>query len=168
MYFSHEVGKNGKVYSFEFMPGNLAIFERNMLLNPELSRIINLVRMPLWSISGEQLFVEGNGPASKVVSNSIRPDATRVETISIDDLASNEKLKRVDFIKMDIEGAELEALRGAERTIRQFRPKMAISLYHKLNDFWEIPQYLDGLGLGYKFTLRHFTIHAEETVLFVY
>lgn len=168
LYFAHEVGKNGKVYSFEFMPENLVIFERNMSVNPELSQRINLVRMPLWSKSGEQLFVEANGPATRVVLNTNRPDATRVETLTIDDLVNNEKLDRVDFIKMDIEGAELESLRGAENTICRFRPKLAICVYHKLNDFWEIPQYIDSLELGYRFSLRHFTIHAEETVLFAY
>ena len=67
---------------------------------------------------------------------------------------------------MDIEGAELNALKGAEETIRRFKPKLAITVYHSLNDFWEIPEWLESLGLGYKFYLRHFTIHAEETVLF--
>jgi FkbM family methyltransferase len=168
LYFAHETGEKGKVYSFEFLPENLAIFEQNMSLNPELSPRINLIRMPLWSKSGEKLFVEGNGPGTRVGPNAIRPDATVVETLTIDDLVSNEKLDRVDFIKMDIEGAELESLRGAEITIRKFRPKLAISVYHKLNDVWEIPQYIDSLGLGYRFALRHFTIHAEETVLFAY
>jgi FkbM family methyltransferase len=168
LYFAHEVGENGKVYSFEFMPDNLEIFERNMSLNPKLSQIINLVRNPVWSKSGEQLFVEGNGPGARVVPHSGDPNSTRVETFTIDDLVIKEKIRRVDFIKMDIEGAELEALRGAANTIRQFRPKLAISVYHKLNDIWEIPQYIDGLGLGYKFTLKHVTIHAEETVLFAY
>jgi len=46
-------------------------------------------------------------------------------------------------------------------------PKLAITAYHDFNDFWMIPQYLESLGLGYRFYLRHFTIHAEETVLFV-
>lgn len=168
LYFAHEVGENGKVYSFEFMPDSLEIFERNMSLNPELSRIINLVKNPLWSKSGEQLFVEGSGPGASVVPHSSDLNATRVETYTIDDLVNKETLKRVDFIKMDIEGAELEALRGAESTIRQFHPKLAISLYHKLNDIWEIPQYIDSLGLGYRFALKHVTIHAEETVLFAY
>ncbi len=124
--------------------------------------------MPLWSKSGEQLFVEGSGPGTRVSSNATRPDAIRRETLAIDDMVKNEKLDRVDFIKMDIEGAELEALRGAENTIRQFRPKLAISVYHKFDDVWEIPQYIDSLGLGYRFALRHFTIHAEETVLFAF
>jgi hypothetical protein len=43
---------------------------------------------------------------------------------------------------------------------------LAISIYHKLPDFWEIARYLDSLDLGYRFYIRHFTIHAEETVLF--
>jgi FkbM family methyltransferase len=168
LYFAHEVGKNGRVYSFEFLPENLAIFEQNMSLNPDLSQRINLVKMPLWSKSGEQLFVEGNGPGTRVSPKASRPEGPRLETLTIDDTVRNEKLGRVDFIKMDIEGAELESLRGAENTIRQFRPKLAISVYHKLNDLWEIPKYIDSLGLGYRFALRHFTIHAEETVLFAY
>ena len=41
-----------------------------------------------------------------------------------------------------------------------------MSVYHNLSDFWTIPRYIESLDLGYKFYLRHFTIHAEETVLF--
>jgi hypothetical protein len=92
--------------------------------------------------------------------------AVKVRTLSIDDLVEREKLDHLDFIKMDIEGSELAALMGAEQSIRRFRPKLAICVYHRLRDFWEIPQWIDGLGLGYRFHLRHFTIHLEETVLF--
>lgn len=168
LYFAHEVGEAGKVYSFEFMPSNLEIFERNMSLNPKYSRRIDLVRKPLWSRSGEPLFVEGDGPGARVVPDSRQPGTLRVETLTIDDLVDEEDLPRVDFIKMDIEGAELEALRGAKNTLQQFRPKLAISVYHKLNDIWEIPQYIDSCGLEYKFFLRHFSLHGEETVLFAY
>lgn len=168
LYFAHKVGKNGKVYSFEFLPDNLTIFNRNMALNTDLANRINLIKHPVWSKSNEQLYVEGIGPATRVVTSSSKPDATRVETLKIDDLVSNKKLSRVDFIKMDIEGAELEALKGAEHTIRQFRPKLAISVYHKFEDFWMIPQYIESLGLSYRFSLRHFTTHMEETVLFAY
>lgn len=168
LYFAHETGKNGKVYSFEFLPENLSIFEQNMSLNPKLSTRIHLIRTPLWSKSGEELFVAGSGPGTSVSPYASRPGANRLETIAIDDIIRNEQLDRVDFIKMDIEGAELESLHGAENTICRFRPKLAISVYHKPNDFWEIPQYIDSLGLGYQFALRHFTIHAEETILFAF
>ena len=87
-------------------------------------------------------------------------------TLAIDDLVQQQNLPRVDFIKMDIEGAELSALRGAKQTIQRHKPKLAISVYHRLTDFFEVPEFLDSLGCGYRYFLRHYTIHAEETVLF--
>ena len=67
---------------------------------------------------------------------------------------------------MDVEGAELRALRGAEMTIREHRPKLAISVYHQPEDIYSIPRFLAELGVGYTFYLDHFTTHGEETVLF--
>jgi hypothetical protein len=72
----------------------------------------------------------------------------------------------VDFLKLDIEGSELSALKGAQRTLERFRPSLAISLYHSLDDFVSIPAFLNGLNLGYEWYLDHFTIHREETILF--
>ena len=71
-----------------------------------------------------------------------------------------------DFIKMDIEGAERVALAGATQTLRRFRPRLAISVYHRVDDIWAVPIWLGGLGLGYRFYLDHYTIHHEETVLY--
>jgi len=70
------------------------------------------------------------------------------------------------FISMDIEGAELESLKGAENTIRASRPDLAICVYHAPNHLWEIPLYLDSLGLGYRFYLRNYTTFTSETVLY--
>ena len=67
---------------------------------------------------------------------------------------------------MDLEGAELPSLRGATQTIQRYKPKLAISVYHSLSDLFEIPEFLDSLGVGYCYYLRHYTIHTEETVLF--
>jgi hypothetical protein len=58
------------------------------------------------------------------------------------------------------------ALRGGERSIRRWKPKLAISLYHRPEDFFVIPLWLDALGLGYRFHLDHYSIHHEETVLY--
>ena len=70
------------------------------------------------------------------------------------------------FINMDIEGAELDALQGAEKTIRTSRPDLAICVYHAPNHLWEIPLYLQSLGLGYRFYLRNYTSFTGETVLY--
>lgn len=168
LYFALKASNTGQVFTCEFMPENLSIFHRNMALNPEVAKRVTLIEKPLWEHSGEKLYIEGSGPGTKVLQDTIDPNALQIETISIDDLVRDKNLTELDFIKMDIEGAELKALKGAEATIRKFRPKMAISIYHKPEDFWTIPQYIASLDLGYRFALRHFTIHQEETVLFAF
>ena len=67
---------------------------------------------------------------------------------------------------MDIEGAELKALKGAREALRKFKPKLAISVYHSLSDYIAIPQYINSLNLGYSFYLNHHTIHSEESILY--
>ncbi len=166
LYFAHESGRNGKVYTFEFVPSNIEIMMRNFSLNQEVSSQIEIIRNPLWSESDLAVFCSDNGPASQVNAEKTDEGDIQVSTLSIDDFVSRHGVPKVDFIKMDIEGAEFLALRGAERTISYYRPKMAISLYHSIDDFVRIPAYLDSLNLGYRFYLDHFTIHVEETVLF--
>lgn len=166
LYFAHKVGARGRVASFEFLPINVSVFRRNLQLNPDLASRIRLHENPVYSQSGQELFVVGNGPGTQVVPQTSDPSASKVQTLKIDDLVANGDFLRIDFIKMDIEGAELEALKGSDSVLRQFKPKLAITVYHDFKDFWTIPQYLAGLGLRYRFYLRHFTIHAEETVIF--
>ena len=74
--------------------------------------------------------------------------------------------RKVTFLKMDIEGSELAALRGAERIIREQRPKLAICVYHKPEDLWEIPSLLLSYHPDYKLYLRHYSINETETVLY--
>lgn len=74
--------------------------------------------------------------------------------------------ERVTFIKMDIEGSEKETLEGAETVIRQNKPTLAISVYHKPEDIFEIPAYLLKLVPTYKFYLRHYTLREWDTVLY--
>ena len=135
-------------------------------MNPELKRRVNLIENPIWSTAGNEISIDANGPGTSLRPNDSSHDKMRFRTESIDHLVASGRIEKVDFIKMDIEAAELNALKGAEQTIRRFKPKLAITVYHSIKDFWEIPEWLDRLGLGYKFYLRHFTIHAEETVLF--
>lgn len=70
------------------------------------------------------------------------------------------------FISMDVEGVELEALKGAEMLIKENKPDLAICVYHAPNHVWDIPLYIQGLNLGYKFYLRNYTSFISETVLY--
>ncbi len=72
----------------------------------------------------------------------------------------------VTFIKMDIEGAELEALMGAKQTILKHKPKLAICLYHNPWDILEIPLYIKELLPEYKIYIRHHTSDWHDTVLY--
>lgn len=73
---------------------------------------------------------------------------------------------RVTMIKMDIEGMELAALKGAEQTIKVWRPKLAICIYHKKEDLWEIPRFIKGLVSDYRFYIRAYDDTACELVLY--
>ncbi|MDE7244471.1 MAG: FkbM family methyltransferase [Oscillospiraceae bacterium] len=86
-----------------------------------------------------------------------------VEVRKLDDLLGG---RPVTFLKMDIEGSELAALRGAENIIRTQRPKLAISVYHKPEDIWEIPDLILDYCHDYKLYLRHYTLEECDTVLF--
>jgi hypothetical protein len=71
------------------------------------------------------------------------------------------------FIKMDIEGSEKAALEGARKLIARDKPKMAICVYHKPNDLWELPLYIKELAPEYKIFMRHYSLRsAHETVAY--
>lgn len=164
LYFANTVGEEGRIYSFEFAPDNLEVFRRNLDLNPYLSGRVKIVERALWDKSAKIFTYSPGGPATHL--RDAQGSFAQVSTLCIDDFVREQSLPRVDFIKMDIEGAELNALKGAEATICAFRPRLAIAMYHKPEDLVLIPDYLHKLGLGYEFFLDHFTIHQEETVLF--
>jgi FkbM family methyltransferase len=162
LYFSHLAGPDGRVVTFEFEPGSLELMEHNLGLNPELASRIEVVDAALLERPGERVSFHTQGPGTVLAPGGDGSTSTE----SIDALVDRGAMTRVDFIKLDIEGSELSALRGADSTLRRFRPRLAIAAYHKPDDLVTIPEYLDSLGVGYRFRLGHFTIHREETVLF--
>jgi FkbM family methyltransferase len=82
---------------------------------------------------------------------------------SLDDVLGQ---KPVTYIKMNIEGAEIDALYGAEQAIRRERPKLAISVYHRPSDLWRIPEIVAQFGADYQMFLRQHDGGIIETVLY--
>lgn len=72
----------------------------------------------------------------------------------------------VGFIKMDLEGWELNALRGAQGHIQRDTPILAIAVYHRISDFVDIPEYVLSLQSEYDIYLRHYTEGWSETVMY--
>lgn len=87
-------------------------------------------------------------------------------TIDIETIDNMLKDKNVTFIKMDIEGMELSALKGATNTIQKHHPKLAICIYHHPADLWEIPLYIKSLNQDYKLYIRAYNNDANELVLY--
>jgi len=164
--FARRAGETGKVYAFEFDPQNLEIIDQCIQLNEALAPRISVIQKALWNESGKIMRFNANGPSTRLSSEDEELNAglLEVETITIDDLCL--EIGRIDFIKMDIEGAELPALQGAAATIKKFKPTLAISLYHSLSDFVTIPKFLQTLDIDYAYYLKHPTIFDRETVLF--
>ena len=107
----------------------------------------------------DTLYFSNRGSGSRI------SDAGEItlDTESIDNALGGE---RATFIKLDVEGAELETLKGAERTIKEYKPRLAISIYHKPSDIYEIPELLMEYRSDYKFYIRHYTSYVWETVLY--
>ena len=149
-------GRVKHVYSFEFDPENAAKCEEK--LKPYADKV-TVVSKGTWD-KDEVVRVNLTGNAGSSVG---RAGDTAAYLTSIDNVVKDE---RVTFIKMDVEGAELKSLAGARNTIIKNHPRLAICVYHKYSDIYEIPGYILSLVPEYKFYLRHYSSRDWETVLY--
>ena len=106
-------------------------------------------------------FSNGGGAASRIMT--IDASATAVNVVRADDVMNRDGCV---YIKLDVEGAELAALRGMERLLTQ-KPTLAVSIYHRPQDLWEIPLYLMQRQEGAEFYIRQHGYHGFDTVLYV-
>lgn len=90
-------------------------------------------------------------------------DIIQIESVTVDEIVQENV---VTLIKMDVEGSELESLKGCKKTIERCKPRLAISIYHKPEDIFTIPNYILKLNDSYKFRLRHYSSSPCETVLY--
>lgn len=81
---------------------------------------------------------------------------------SIDAYVEQKQLPRVDYIKLDVEGAELDTLHGAVQTIAKWKPRLAISAYHKDEDIYRLQAYIKSIRPDYEFAFRHYEIDVHD------
>lgn len=143
---------------------NIASYEmcKNNIKKWGYGNAVKIVNKGLWHKSETLKFhIHGKSDSSCITHNG----EDIIDAITLDEYLKDEK-EPITFIKMDIEGAELNALKGAERIIRKQKPRLAISIYHKPEDIWEIPSLLLDYVSDYKFYIRHYHFTANETVLY--
>ena len=102
-------------------------------------------------------------------TNKINPAFSSIynsNTIRIDDFCKENNITNLGYIKMDIEGYELDALNGSKEIIRKFKPKLAISAYHKFDDFWNISNLIKEILPEYQLFFRHHYPLRGESVIY--
>lgn len=148
-----------RIYSFE--PDK----STGELLKAKLYKYGDKVRFypyGLWSETTKLPFLNDNRFDSSHIVNDDTA-SSQIQCVKLDDIIRNEV---VTFIKMDIEGAEIPALHGAKNIILKDTPKLAICIYHKPEDLWEIPLLIRSWVPEYKFYVRHYGERFYGTILF--
>jgi FkbM family methyltransferase len=137
-------------------------FEALQNLIEKVSIPVHAVNKAVGDVCGSTFFYLADDP----IGNRITDSVSEV-TIEISTLDSELTGIAPTFIKMDVEGSELAALHGAQKTIQKHRPILAVCLYHKGEDLYEIPLYLRDHLTDYHFFVRKYSSHLFELVLYV-
>ena len=151
-------GNYKRIYSFEPQKDKSRIIKDKLW---QWGDKVRLYEYGLWSCSTSLSFQNGDDLYSgKIVEQN--KDSCGIETVALDEVVD----ERVTFLKMDIEGAEIEAIKGAKSIIQRDKPKLAICIYHKPDDLWEIPLMIHELVPEYKMYIRHMGIRCYSTILY--
>ena len=167
--------KYSKIIAFEPDPKN---FQKCCDIAKGAGLRIELLSSGLSEKSGEKTFSARSASGSRIVGDEAMPadgkrrntgsEVIQIKTAALDDVATETE---VGFIKMDIEGAELDALYGAKNTIVRDKPLLAVCVYHKSGDILAIMDYLHCVLPEYRFKLRHYNgagVVGSETVLYAF
>jgi FkbM family methyltransferase len=152
--FARRAGSYKKIICMEPESGNYEVLLKN---TASLDRV-EAYRLGTWSSKASFRF-KSSGLASRICDDE---GNETIEVVSIDEMFD----EPITFIKMDIEGAEIQTLFGAKNTIKKYKPRMAVCVYHKREDILAIPFFLKSLNSDYKIYLRHYGPGIYETVCY--
>lgn len=142
-----------KIYCFEPDASNLKKVYKNLQTYSQ----VEVMHCGLWDKEEELCFLSTSDEISRVVENS----DNKIILNTIDNLVPN-----ATFIKLDIEGSEAKAIQGAFNTIKNGSPKLAISIYHRPNDLFEILNLIKSINKNYHFYIRHYSDFLFDTILY--
>lgn len=123
---------------------------------------MQVYKIGLWSHEAKLKFIEEND-VSRIVESGADVQGSVVSVTTIDNICRG---MNVSYIKMDLEGSEMEALKGAQEVIAACKPKLAVSLYHKQSHLIEVFDYLRQLNSAYHFFFRIHTKVGSDAVLY--
>jgi len=151
--FTREALKAGaaKVISIEITPSSIECLRRNLASEIASGKAV-VYPKGVWDKEDTlTMYVdETNFAANSVVGGPGLQPSMQVPLTTIDRIVAELGLTRVDFIKMDVEGAEANALAGGRQTIEKFKPRLAIAAEHKPEDQFELPKVIRGIRTDYQ------------------
>lgn len=143
-------------------PANHAAMRKNIETLPQkLLALVEPLELAIDSGSGTAAFANLANAGSMLS----REGDTSVRTISLDDLLADRPAEKI-YVKMDVEGAEANVIRGAEKTIAERTPFLAVSAYHRPDDLWELPRQIRRLNPAYQFMLRSHGADGADLTLY--
>lgn len=158
--------KELKIHSISMLepdPNNLSSLGKRVRQHTSEEFDLLVYQAGAWSAGGI-MHLKSNGQTSMLCPGGSDDDISlTIPVITLDDVFFG---MRPNYIKMDIEGSEIEALKGAELIIQRYKPTLAICLYHRSSDLWDIPSLIDSIFPGYEFYLRVHGNMGLETVLY--
>ena len=158
-FFSKKCSDNAQIYAFE--PDNYAFQILEKIKNKyKLNNVIT--KNVLFSNAEKEI---------DFISMIKNTPTVKKKTITIDKFVEENNIEKIDYIKMDVEGAERTILEGAIKTIKKFKPSLAIAIYHGgklfMEDFYDIPLFIKNImGEDYQYYIRTFHPAGLETILF--
>lgn len=147
-----------KIYAFEPDAGNYKVCEKYFRNNVTVPYTLEMAG--LYKTNSILSFSDTHDVASRFSETG----QVQVTVVSLDEVVGPKE--KVTFIKLDIEGMELDALHGAVHTLQRCQPTMAICLYHKSEDIWEIPRFVHEVLPSHRLYIRHYSPWVFDTLLY--
>jgi FkbM family methyltransferase len=170
--FASQYAKNGKIYAFEpasetfkILKENTTYYENIEIFKLALGNENKKEKIRVFSISKGISTLVDSSVADQFSQNFGEFVEEEIEVIKLDDFLIQNKIPKIDFIKIDVEGYELKVLEGAKETIKKYSPVIVVSAYHTPSDKIKIPQLVLSLNPNYKYKLNE--IGEEDYIFYI-
>ena len=158
-FFSKKCSNKARIYAFEPDENNYKI----LLKIKDKYKLNNVI--------ASNILFSNSETEINFLSMDLNRPAVKMKSTTIDKFVEENNIEKIDYIKMDVEGAEKNILEGAIKTIKKFKPSLAIAIYHGgklfMEDFYNIPIFIKNIiNEDYEYYIRTFHPAGLETILF--
>ena len=158
-FFSKKCSNKARIYAFEPDENNYKI----LLKIKDKYKLNNVI--------ASNILFSNSETEINFLSMDLNRPAVKMKSTTIDKFVEENNIEKIDYIKMDVEGAEKNILEGSIKTIKKFKPFLAIAIYHGgklfMEDFYNIPIFIKNvINEDYEYYIRTFHPAGLETILF--